>query len=115
MRYHDSLIPIGTLRDALRVGSPEVGLNALAEAYAIVDFLRTRANMLPGKYSGEKTVFYTRPYWFNRLVHLSEQRGVIDAGLQQQAFRLLESAPADVDWQVVEAILDSASPSGSST
>jgi hypothetical protein len=47
------------------------------------------------------TLFYNRYYWFKRFVKQHEARYGFDAGLEQQAFKLLESAPEDIDWAVI--------------
>jgi hypothetical protein len=47
------------------------------------------------------TLFYNRYYWFKRFVKQHEARFGFDAGLEQQAFKLLEGAPEDVDWAVL--------------
>jgi hypothetical protein len=52
----------------------------------------------------EDAVFYNRYYWFQRFVKLHTDKHGFDAGLEQQAFQLLELAPATTDWSVVEAI-----------
>jgi hypothetical protein len=52
----------------------------------------------------ETALFYNRYYWFKRFVKQRESEHGFDAGLEQQAFKLLEAAPADIDWSMVEAI-----------
>jgi hypothetical protein len=49
-------------------------------------------------------LFYNQYYWFKRFVCERDAARGHDAGLEQQAFQLLESAPDDVDWSVIEAI-----------
>jgi len=50
------------------------------------------------------TLFYNRYYWFQRFARAHAAAHGFDAGLEQQAFQLLEVAPADVDWSIIEAI-----------
>ena len=50
------------------------------------------------------TAFYNQYYWFKRFVQLHHKEHGPDAGLDQQAFQLLESAPEGVDWDVLAAI-----------
>ncbi|HEY2518182.1 MAG TPA: hypothetical protein VGI39_45240 [Polyangiaceae bacterium] len=52
----------------------------------------------------EDAIFYNRYYCFKKYVKRQEQARGFDAGLEQQAFSLLESAPPLVDWSVIEAI-----------
>lgn len=49
-------------------------------------------------------VFYNRYYWFLLFSKLYQAKHGFDAGLEQQAFKLLESAGPDVDWAFVEDI-----------
>jgi hypothetical protein len=50
------------------------------------------------------TLFYNRYYWFRRFVAAREAALGPDAGLEQQAFKMLEAAPEDVDWSVLGMI-----------
>ena len=52
----------------------------------------------------EKTLLYNRYYWFMRFVRAYCAQHGPDAGLEQQAFQMLEQSMTDIDWQVVEAI-----------
>jgi hypothetical protein len=52
----------------------------------------------------ELGAFYNAYYWFKRFAALRADRLGFDAGIEQQAFGLLERAPADVDWSAIEAI-----------
>lgn len=47
-------------------------------------------------------LFYTRYYWFQVLARTIKLTTGPDAGLEQQAFQILEHAPPDCDWQVIE-------------
>lgn len=59
---------------------------------------------LPSAWRAETLVLYNRYYWFRQFAQLhSEQHGK-DAGIEQQAFQILEGSTADIDWAVVEAI-----------
>jgi hypothetical protein len=49
-------------------------------------------------------LFYNRYYWFKRFVKQRASSRGFDAGLEQQAFKLLEAAPADVGWSIIEAV-----------
>ncbi|HEY2511605.1 MAG TPA: hypothetical protein VGI39_12140 [Polyangiaceae bacterium] len=51
-----------------------------------------------------EAIFCNRYYWFRSFAKSYERAHGRDAGLEQQAFKLLESAPSTVDWSVVEAI-----------
>jgi hypothetical protein len=48
--------------------------------------------------------FYNAYYWFKRFVAECSARRGYDAGLEQQAYQMLESAPDDVDWSVLGEI-----------
>src|SRR5436190_377337 len=47
-------------------------------------------------------IFYARHYWFCVLIGLLKASWGPDAGLDQQAHQLLESAPPGVDWSTME-------------
>ncbi|MBL8936758.1 MAG: hypothetical protein JNM69_19520 [Archangium sp.] len=51
-----------------------------------------------------ETRFYNRYFWFLRFVALHTDTHGPDAGLQQQAFQLLESAEFDVDSELLQQI-----------
>jgi hypothetical protein len=55
-------------------------------------------------------VFASRYYWFMRLLFLRKHRHGYDAGLEQQAFQLLEhpAPPCDPDWQALEHLSEQA-------
>ncbi len=49
-------------------------------------------------------VFYNRYYWFRRFMEGYQTERGLDAGLEQQAFQMLEQAPADIDWEMIPLI-----------
>jgi hypothetical protein len=49
-------------------------------------------------------LFYNEYYWFKRFVLIQEATNGPDAGLEQQAFQLMETAPGKVNWTILEAI-----------
>jgi hypothetical protein len=49
-------------------------------------------------------VFYNKYYWFLLFTRRHQARHGYDAGLEQQAFKLLENAPNDVDWNLLKEI-----------
>jgi hypothetical protein len=49
-------------------------------------------------------VFYNRYRWFLSLTRLYHAKHGYDAGLEQQAFKLLEEVGAEVDWSAIEEI-----------
>ena len=59
---------------------------------------------LPAKWQKEPLNLYNRYYWFRRFIRLHCTIHGEDAGLEQQAFQILEQSMADLDWQVIEAI-----------
>lgn len=48
--------------------------------------------------------FYNTYYWVLKFSKLHQKAHGYDAGLEQQAFQVLEGADCDFDWSVVEAI-----------
>lgn len=52
----------------------------------------------------EPVVFYNAYYWALVFSKRYQARYGFDAGIEQEAFKALERAPADVDWQVVERV-----------
>jgi hypothetical protein len=53
---------------------------------------------------GNELIFYNRYYWFCCFLKLYKAKHRYDAGLEQQAFRLLEDSEAlnvDVDWELI--------------
>lgn len=57
----------------------------------------------------EVEAFYNRYFWFLVFSGLRQAMDGYDAGLEQQAFRMLEQAPANIDWSVVEKVAARAS------
>jgi len=53
---------------------------------------------------GEQRILYNRYYWFLMFSKLFVKRHGPDAGLEQQAFQLLEQASSGLDWREVEKI-----------
>src|SRR5690606_15154075 len=52
----------------------------------------------------DNQIFYNKYYWFLKYLRLREiQRGP-DAGLEQQAFKMIEQPEIDVDWMIIEEI-----------
>lgn len=56
----------------------------------------------------EEQRFYNAYYWFQRFASLYMRKHGYDAGLEQQAFKMLENANCDLDLSVIE-MLDRAS------
>jgi hypothetical protein len=50
----------------------------------------------------EVIAFYNAYYWSLVFLKRYDARYGFDAGIEQQAFKLLECAPVDVDWGIVE-------------
>jgi hypothetical protein len=51
-----------------------------------------------------RSVFYSRYYWFLMLIRLYQSRTGDDAGMEQQAFQMLEAAEIEINWSIIEAI-----------
>lgn len=52
----------------------------------------------------ESIAFYNAYYWVLVFAKRFQERHGFDAGIEQEAFKVLERAPADVDWDVVERV-----------
>jgi hypothetical protein len=52
----------------------------------------------------ETTRFYNRYYWFALFAAHRQAANGFDAGIEQQKFQMLETAPNGIDWGVVERI-----------
>lgn len=75
---------------------------ALARHLAFRDADRRGAAGLPAM--SDVTAFYNAYYWFLVFARLHQASSGPDAGLEQQALQLLEAAPDDIDWLIVEQI-----------
>lgn len=53
----------------------------------------------------ELEAYYNEYYWLLLFTKLYQFRRGYDCGLEQQAFKLLEAAPENVDWIYVEEIV----------
>ncbi|MCA9029701.1 MAG: hypothetical protein KDA66_02770 [Planctomycetaceae bacterium] len=49
-------------------------------------------------------LIYNRYYWFRRLVTLFESVYGPDAGVEQQAFQILENANCELDWAMIQKV-----------
>lgn len=49
-------------------------------------------------------LLYNRYYWFVRFKTLWQAAHGYDAGLEQQAFKMLENADANLDWKLLEEL-----------
>lgn len=56
----------------------------------------------------EPIVFYNAYYWSLVFVKRYNSRYGFNAGIEQQSFKVLECAPADVDWAITEHVIHSA-------
>lgn len=56
----------------------------------------------------ETLAFYNAYYWALVSAKRYQTRYGFDAGIKQEALKVLERAPADADWQVVERINEAA-------
>jgi len=48
--------------------------------------------------------FYNAYYWFQRFVRLHTDKHGYDAGLEQQAFKMLEEASFELDFEVIDML-----------
>lgn len=52
----------------------------------------------------ENTRFYNAYYWFQRFVKMYIEKHGYDAGMEQQAFKMLENADFDLDLEIIDLI-----------
>lgn len=52
----------------------------------------------------ESVAFYNAYYWILVFAKRYQARHRFDAGIEQETFKVLERAPVDVDWKVVERV-----------
>jgi hypothetical protein len=52
----------------------------------------------------ELVAFYNAYYWALVFAKRYQARYGFDAGIEQEAFQVLEHAPSNVDWQIVESV-----------
>jgi hypothetical protein len=52
----------------------------------------------------DEATFYNRYFWQRRISWLITRTRGSDAGLEQQAFQLLQSAAIDIDWELIDAL-----------
>ena len=110
----NSLVPETFLRDryAAIVAATEYASHRLTKANRESEALRyflvfseqcAATNAGLGTFS-EAELFYNRYYWFSRFAKIHQAAHGYDAGIEDQASQMLERAPADVDWEVVDKI-----------
>jgi hypothetical protein len=51
-----------------------------------------------------QAMYYNRYYWFLKFAKLYMRKHGSDAGMEQQAFQLLEQMDCEIDWYIVEQI-----------
>ena len=49
-------------------------------------------------------IFYNSYFWLSRFSYLYSKQHGFDAGLQQQAMRILETAQFELDWSVINEL-----------
>jgi hypothetical protein len=57
-----------------------------------------------GLHATTEGLLYNKYYWMLRFSKLYERKHGFDAGIEQQAFKILESASFELDWNVVEHV-----------
>ena len=93
-------------RSSTSDGSADVTLSGTPDERPYLNYLvMTHVHeKLPSEWQTESLVLYNRYYWFLRFAKIHSEQHAKDAGIDQQAFQILENAMADIDWAVVEAI-----------
>jgi len=61
-------------------------------------------DLVPGSPLDPQTALYNQYFWFKRFATLKQQKDGYDAGLEQQAFQLLEHSGLDLDWELLERL-----------
>jgi hypothetical protein len=111
----DVLIPVDTLAPAqaellrrIDLLNPPLAVDPrggdAGEALARSLLFERWPDLLAGETLDQKRRFYNRYFWFTRFVTLWQAQHGSDAGLEQQAFKLLEQAGPDVDWDLVQRL-----------
>ena len=54
----------------------------------------------------EQQILYNRYYWIQKFSKLYGLTHGYDAGVEQQVFKVLESADCDVNWNVIQQLAD---------
>jgi hypothetical protein len=62
------------------------------------------SHLLSGKGLDERALFHNAYYWFRVFIKRHMATHGYDAGLEQQAFNILERAKGDIDWSIIEQI-----------
>ena len=75
---------------------------AYARHIALLDIELRQA--LGAEELSELSAFYNSYYWILVFIKIYQARHGFDAGMEQEAFKILERAPADIDWQLVERV-----------
>lgn len=73
--------------------------------------LRVYLALTDGRLGGDlapEDRFYNRYFWFLRFVNAHHSVFGEDAGIDQQAFQILDSAEFDVDWALLEQLNEKA-------
>jgi len=60
--------------------------------------------LLTGEALDPERIFYNRYFWFRRFTKLWQVAHGPDAGLEQQAFQILEQAAFNVDWSLIQEL-----------
>jgi len=88
------------------VSTPILEDEAGAPALLIFLALSQSSEMLLIAGHSAESVFWSRYYWFRRYANIRAAKAGTDAGLEQQAFKILETPfpPCDPDWSQLEEI-----------
>ncbi|MES1199579.1 MAG: hypothetical protein ABUS48_06330 [Pseudomonadota bacterium] len=98
----DVLIAKETLEGLVRVGATDEEERAYAY-YCVFNESPNSGEEAPLKLTAEAR-FYNRYFWFGVLAKLRRRKSGYDAGMEQQHFQMLETAPPGVDLNIVEAL-----------
>lgn len=69
--------------------------------YLVLTYL---CQQLPAEWQSEPILLYNRYFWFRRFQKEYCQKHGRDAGIEQQAFQILDWAITEIDWRVIQAI-----------
>ena len=93
--------------DQLEAIARDFGIDLSNESYGTAFrryLILSHASTLLGAAIDDGTVFYSQYYWFRLFSRRYCEINGQDAGLDQQAFKLIESADFDVDWAALQEI-----------
>lgn len=104
-KAHDDIQSTDRIELGIEVTRLDDEMRRALEYYRLFDEdIRSRSGL--SSLSNEEA-FYNQYYWYLVFAKLYQRSFGFDAGIEQQSFRLLESAPNGVSWERIEQIANS--------